>query len=398
LRWARSLLLGAIVSIVTLVFVAAVGSNGLVPGPLVQPLALAAGTAAFVYVATLTAPVSRSVPVSLGFSLLPLVASAAMFWQFPQTRAGVVPGTLLGASCAVVLLHRNRLRSAARSVPALAIPQQPVQETGDQAPAIKPVSAIEPRISEGIVLALISVASYALAFAYEVGFGSPYHVPPALITLNLTTGFVAAAAGASALMLFYAAISGLVNSLPPSVIPSAVEIRRFTEALTVALPLLFALIASGFNLVIVVLAGTFFLVLPKLPVARAVHPQTLMRLFFERFSIRTLAPLVLFAYLLMIAFVLGRHQALAEPQFIFDKDDKQYIVLRIYGDNIITAAYAPTLSDPGTWVVGRGLRFFKVGDKDTPEFTTKPDYTRLSIPHKRLVGQNPWRDWLYPYE
>ena len=39
LRWARSLLLGAIVSIVTLVFVAAVGSNGLVPGPLIQPLA-----------------------------------------------------------------------------------------------------------------------------------------------------------------------------------------------------------------------------------------------------------------------------------------------------------------------------------------------------------------------
>jgi hypothetical protein len=106
----------------------------------------------------------------------------------------------------------------------------------------------------------------------------------------------------------------------------------------VALPLLVSLIAGGFNLAIVVLAGAPFLVLPNLPVARAVHPQTLMRLFFEKFSIRILSSLVLFAYLVMIAFVLGRHQALAEPQFIFDKDGKQYIVLRIYGDNIVTAA------------------------------------------------------------
>jgi hypothetical protein len=98
------------------------------------------------------------------------------------------------------------------------------------------------------------------------------------------------------------------------------------------------------------------------------------------------------------AFILGRYRALSEPRFIFDQDLSHYIMLRIYGDNIVAAPYQEQLSDHSNLIVGGGLLIFKVGDTDTPKFQNSLLHSRLSIYKSRLVGQDPWFDWAYPYE
>jgi len=105
------------------------------------------------------------------------------------------------------------------------------------------------------------------------------------------------------------------------------------------------------------------------PAAFAAPPRT-TGVLFKKINPKYLLTLNLIAYLLLGAFILGRYRALSEPQFIFDQDTSHYIMLRIYGDNIVAAPYQEPLSDHSNLIVGGGLLIFKVGHTDTPQFQT----------------------------
>ena len=64
---------------------------------------------------------------------------------------------------------------------------------------------------------------------------------------------------------------------------------------------------------------------------------------------------------------------------------------------IVAAPYKERLSDHSNLIVGGGLLIFE-GDTDTPKFQNRPLQSRLSSYKSRLVGQDPWFDWAYPYE
>jgi hypothetical protein len=261
-----------------------------------------------------------------------------------------------------------------------------------------PRSSIEPKISDALLLTVASGASYAFAFTYEAGFASLYHFPLSLISLNLTTGLVAAAAGASALVLSATTLSILAGSLPRSIIPSGeAETRYFAWRLLLTL-FLAAYLISWLNLVLVVVSAIVFWALPKGSPASLRQTPNVIGWVFERLNSATLLTLDLLVCLLLGAFILGRYRAISEPQFIFDKDSSHYVVLRIYGDTIVSEPYVEELSNHNNYIVGGGLRFFKVGDKETPELRSRPKDTSLLIPRARLVGVNPWDDWAFPYK
>jgi len=77
--------------------------------------------------------------------------------------------------------------------------------------------------------------------------------------------------------------------------------------------------------------------------------------------------------------------------FIFDEGSTHYIVLRICGDNIVSEPFVQELSNPRNLIVGGELRFFKVADKEAPEFRIRPLDTSLLVPHAYRLGEHPWR-------
>jgi hypothetical protein len=243
------------------------------------------------------------------------------------------------------------------------------------------------------------VGSYALAFTYEAGFGSLYNIPPSVISLSLTTAFVAAAAGASALILSYQVLAVLAGFVPRPFIPSSEsEKLRLGQFLSlIFLPTAYGTL-TGLNPVIII--GGFALcmvVYAKQPAGYA-SPPTAVTALFKKLNPKFLLMLNLAAYLLLIAFMLGRYRALLEPKLVFDQGETHYVVLRIYGEDIIAAPYVEELTNPNNLIVVSRLRFLKVGDKETPEFRTRDRRTQLSIHRERLLGVDSWLDWAYPYE
>jgi hypothetical protein len=160
--------------------------------------------------------------------------------------------------------------------------------------------------TDALGLALASGACYALAFTYEAGFASRYHFPLSLISLNLTTGLAAAAAGASALVLSATTLSILVGSLPRSIVPSGeAETRYFAWRLLIVLVSAAYCVASGVNLVLVVVLAMVLWVLQKGSPESVRRAPTVIGLIFERLNAVTLLTIDLLACLLLGAFVLA---------------------------------------------------------------------------------------------
>ena len=402
LRWAGALL-GATLTyflLWLLVLGAWISESSAVIQSVITPLAIAAGAAGFVLVATAAAPSHRKALVSLSLALSLVLVRAVLVWRNPA-RTGDILETLLGASCAVLFFfYRTRvIPSLARHVRPPDVRDPSLVEAHSQGTVSELVpgesKSSDQATSDSLILALASVASYAATFAYEAGYCWLYRVPLSVISLSLTTAFVAAAAGASALVLSYTLLSALPRSVWPS---NELEIRRFAWRLTVSLFPLAYTVAVGLNLAIVVAAGIALYALTKSRVVFARQGRAnVTGLFFEKANAKILLELNLVTYVLLVAFVLGRYKARSEPQFIFDKDSTQYIVLRIYGDNIVAEPYVEEFSNQKNLIVGGGLRFFKVADKETPEFRIRPRDTSLSVPRANLLGEHPWRDWLFPY-
>lgn len=190
-HWTLVFVLAALSYAVVFVLVTAVTSNlPPLPLPVHQAVTAGAAAAAFVLVAAGAAPAPRKVRVSLTVALVP-VLPYALAWRSGLSSSW---GALFGVACAV-LFFRLRNKPAQAAVPAVIPERLPHRQPQERTTA----NATELRLSDGWVLALASTGSYALAFAYEAGFDSFYGIPPSLISLNLTTAFVAAAAGISAL-------------------------------------------------------------------------------------------------------------------------------------------------------------------------------------------------------
>src|SRR5262249_644537 len=148
-------------------------------------------------------------------------------------------------------------------------------------------------------------------------FGSPYHIPLSVISLNLTTAFIAAAAAASSPILSHFVLFVLAGFVPQGFIPpreSATPPVASFLLLTFFLSAYFAI--TGLNLVIIIGSFALSCVLYAKAPERYRPPSTPIGAFFERLNPKFLLMIDLAAYLLLIAFILGRYRALLEPEFI----------------------------------------------------------------------------------
>jgi len=72
------------------------------------------------------------------------------------------------------------------------------------------------QLSEGIIIAIASVAAYTLTFLYEVGFLSAFEIPINLIRINLDTVLIAISSIFGFMLIIFAIANFLVMLLPES--------------------------------------------------------------------------------------------------------------------------------------------------------------------------------------
>lgn len=290
-------------------------------------------------------------------------------------------------------------------------------------------------LSGAVLIALVTLVGYGFVFLYEAGFCSLYHIPLSLISFNLTTGFVAAP---SVLLVLW-----IISGLPANIrlLLKTDERMGRASSLAVATGAFIVPFTSHMNgIALLILGSVVFLFLfgvfalgsvigrRNINAKLASIPGESERLQYLKKRSKTLdeeiknldsvisfspfvwlvsrgprvTTIVAMIFLTSIlVYCLGRFNAKSEPHYLMKSYNRRYIVLRIYGDSIITAPFvlkraASMGSSANDVIVVMGaIRVFKVGDRDTPPMLARrwnQDIEPFSQTRKTGFGA-----WVFPY-
>lgn len=255
--------------------------------------------------------------------------------------------------------------------------------------------------SEAIIIALATLAAYALVFCYEAGFCWYYGIPYGLISLNLRTGL-----GVAVILL-----SGFYNLIFLEfpfgkiwLLKTDADFRawgdRFTWWSVSSIPLLLA----GWNAIVTVVVSLFVYYtgtwIGRALIKRGVIelPQQPILTFDQRVFRRLPAKLHFAMSLLilcfLVAFTFGRFHASIDPKYIGSIDRNNLIMLQFYGDYVVAAPYVVQKIKFGTTGFERlriqpGLAIFKLGESASPRLlqqNTLPLQTTRQANHPGFWG------------
>lgn len=217
-------------------------------------------------------------------------------------------------------------------------------------------------ITEGIVLAAISSFIYLVTFCFEAGYCYYFGIPLFLITPNLTTVFVAAAAIAVLLVPAWPFLN-FTTPLIRGVINPTEKQKQFRSLYVInvvlIIPFIFAIAAYGLKLKYIGIGALVIAVVnlwffgPNLWPSKdkktlaerfqesdnvqAKDSFHFIDLFLERFGRKTTLMFIFASSIVLLAFVLGNGHANRQVTFPVLKNPAGFVLLRSYPDVYITA-------------------------------------------------------------
>ncbi len=234
-----------------------------------------------------------------------------------------------------------------------------------------------PRLSDALIAVLLPAFGYCLAFAYESGYCSYFHIPNIFIVVSLTSVLIAVATLASGVWFVYYYVNpfyGLISAH----LRTATGRSIARTALLVAFLVLFARVTqSPFSeaIVWILVVVTFFVaiefVLPlltqrkvegyasKLEAQEATEGSvlTVSNLLYAKVG-KTAYHIVFFGVLLIfLASAGGWGKARKEREYLVTETSPSLVVLRAYGETVILAE-----CDLTTQTVKPAFRFVKLTD------------------------------------
>jgi len=244
-------------------------------------------------------------------------------------------------------------------------------------------------ISDGLVVTTISIASYVILFAFEAGFANAFSIPLSFIELSLTNVLIVIS---SLLPLGYIlfSLSNILFIFFDNFIGSIAQIIRKYFPLfifTIAL----AYLTYGTYLLSIVIRGfilscmiVFFLefILPfltqrgkgnyreKLEAQDKLETQikTLNSILVRRIGVTPYVLVFVLISVIILAYVAGYTRAAKQTTYLVTSTSPEMVVLRIYGDNIISAPFSRNTRE-----VKPSFVVLKVGD----DYTLKLNYEHI---------------------
>lgn len=218
-------------------------------------------------------------------------------------------------------------------------------EPANSLPTLTSVSQSPHWISEGVILAMASVAANAVALAYEWGYLSAMGIPPSFIQLTLADLLVRV----TAILILAAAILPCVDGLlswfaswqrPVVRCLAPVCLLAFVAGRTLV-------IASAGAMSWVYLAMGLLLFFAALRIAYVPNERrgptpSLFVSAIRHLGARWTIAFAWFIAAFLLAFPLGRHHATTETRFLVMPGSPPRVVLRTYGEVAITLPYDPT--------------------------------------------------------
>lgn len=240
----------------------------------------------------------------------------------------------------------------------------------DRQPQKEPEPAPSNRLGEAAVLSAVSAFAYATAFAYQAGYCGHFGIPLELVKLDVVAIIIAVAAvGAATWSIFLAAhpaTSFHTGSVPRRIGHTIVVVccivpltfwggRRHQAALALGALGVGYLTRLWLNPLLFRRETTY---VAKLAGADRDFPPVEHRTWLARnLSWNGLLTILLGAWLLTLAHVLGERSAKTKWLFDVRAGDPTLVVLRLYGDLAVTAPY-----DRGRRKLLGGLKILPVSD------------------------------------
>lgn len=208
-------------------------------------------------------------------------------------------------------------------------------------------------VSEGVLLAMASAFAYAMAYFYESQYARAFGIPLQLISLDITTMLVAATAFVGFAYFAFATVD-LAWKLGGKAAPDNVTAVRFVLVVFAAVLLL--LLAYGANLkqILITLStiavpfalGLWLGIFKAKKVDTENAERTAKDLPLFSFMLDAIGPkwALLFAFGVFGLFLsggLGLRAASKQHEFFVLEDVSNQVVLRIYGDTVISAPFDP---------------------------------------------------------
>lgn len=243
-----------------------------------------------------------------------------------------------------------------------------------------PESAKQIQLSDVITLILASGWFYAVAFTYEVGYTRFFGIPNALIVADGPRLFNAASAlvAISLLLFLFAELLHLLVPSRPSPLVIIIVLLIVFETIVVFLSaigpfdwMLFLLLQS-----MTIGYAIRYLVLPlvrkqdgvtineRIEQAvmrdRITKPRTILGRWIARYGIPKAGAVVLVAAPILIAYLVGMGDAKRARTFFVVADQSNTVVLKIYGENVVTATFDPCTNEISGPITVRPL------NSDTP--------------------------------
>ncbi len=269
-----------------------------------------------------------------------------------------------------------------------------------------------PRISEGILLAISSASAYLFAFYYEKGYASVFNIPVSFINVSLTSILTFGAIIISLILfllpfinLFFVVTIGRMNTtLQRAIIPVVllfvfllVQIYFFGIAglKDWYFVLIFLCILIFLSLVfpLIVQPGKTFI--SKLEVQEKLDLQFVdaISLMHIKFGKEALLVLAVFLFGIYVAPSAGKSEAIKQEEFLVTNTTPELVVLRIYGDNLICVPFNRTTGEieenfsviKNTGETGLALRLEKLGQLHLPKITPVAPATPMLLPVETLT-------------
>jgi hypothetical protein len=259
-------------------------------------------------------------------------------------------------------------------------------------------NANETRLPDSILLAAASAMSYAVAYAYRIGFGSFYDLPPLLLTPTIGGILKAGAAVGATLLTLSFFLNGIWMFLPSRNSALGRSIRRILLVLVFVILSSFSLFVYRWGWLVVpaaLLVMTFLeLVFPlitqrniaryedKLAAQEKVESAVTMPVdhFARRIGKRSF--LLVFASYVLVNFShsLGYIAAKQQEEFFVPDDAANYVVAAMDDEIAVMVAY-----DRGTMTLKRSYEVRRVGSTATKWHKWKLGRLKEALPAEQLT-------------
>ncbi|RJP50866.1 MAG: hypothetical protein C4557_08850 [Anaerolineaceae bacterium] len=277
---------------------------------------------------------------------------------------------------------------------------------------MKNIKSDNPRISEGIILALSSAGAYLFAFFYERGFASIFKIPTSLITIDLTTVLIFGVIFIGVILLISPFINLLlsltVGKIHPSIQKAAIPIIFIFIVLLIQIILFgFSNWKNWFFLLVYFVAFSFLqFVFPlitqrgkkyadKLEAQNNADMQhvDIPALMQRKFGNDSLLIVLVFIFGMVTALSAGAAEATKQEEFLVTNTTPELVVLRIYGDNLICVPFNRATGEieqsfsiiKNTGETGLVLRLEKLGQLHLPTALPTVIATATPLPIETLT-------------